>query len=912
MKLIKCKIENTRRHKLVNIDFDPKITLIHGPNESGKSTIVEAMHRVLFLKSNSTGLISEKLRSKFHIGNPLVEIEFDAQGQIWNLSKRFSGQSGTTRIYGNTTKEYNGAAAEDLLAELLKVNEIVGSRKANNLLPKRWSHLWIFQGLSSRNILELGTEYYNLEGLVNVLEKKSEKLVQSAADQKIIRNLEILIDDNYTSRGIKRNSELWTYQQKFLKSEQFLTETKEAIKSLEESNSELDSIEKQILDIKSQIQPLLTNKLDELQSKKFESAKNNEQIKTLTNKIELCIKGLKEKRKFHSRLNSLKEQKKAKSKELEENERSLNHLELDLADINKKIKLNSNNKDNNQTKLDELENKGIKLKEILELLKLIYDKDKLNKLESQEKALTSKCQGLVQEEKYVKDLKEEEVELLYDIKRELKSLEGKIKSSSIQIYLERSRNKVSINGSIFKEGEIYDFIERAEILIDDDTKLFVHNKNCIDLNEINNLKHNLTTKYNRILHKYNVSDIFQLQEIYKRKLVVSTELKMLKEKISMIKESKLEIETNNTDLKNTTLDILNKEIKLKEETLSNFIQEFSNEGKLYPEQIPKIELCLESYREIFKTLRNKIETLQLENSKFENLRENMQRRISELISEVKVNSSEQKYIHEEKENLIHNFGSEESVSTQINEIKAKIVALSKQKKSLQSAMNVYDSNLISTEINKIKLEIERTNNKLQELSISQGILKERSFTISERDPYSELEQAIQNLEQSKTEYNNMTNLLKARIELLKLFKEAQLDYSNKYSKPISQAITNYLKPIVNNNDQNCYFDFDQSNGFTNLGLKQNSSLINFNDLSIGMKEQLNAAILLSMADVHKQDYDNSLPIIFDDAFTNTDPGRINSVLQMILKAADSGLQLIILSCNPDPYQAIANKIIKLE
>ena len=55
MRLINCQVQNVRIHSNLFIDFSPQITLIGGANETGKSSLIEALHRALFLKATATG-----------------------------------------------------------------------------------------------------------------------------------------------------------------------------------------------------------------------------------------------------------------------------------------------------------------------------------------------------------------------------------------------------------------------------------------------------------------------------------------------------------------------------------------------------------------------------------------------------------------------------------------------------------------------------------------------------------------------------------------------------------------------------------------------------------------------------------------------------------------------------------------
>ena len=100
-------------------------------------------------------------------------------------------------------------------------------------------------------------------------------------------------------------------------------------------------------------------------------------------------------------------------------------------------------------------------------------------------------------------------------------------------------------------------------------------------------------------------------------------------------------------------------------------------------------------------------------------------------------------------------------------------------------------------------------------------------------------------------------------------------------------------------------DFDPQRGFVDLRLQQGSQSYGFAQLSGGMREQLSAALRLALAEVLKPAYDNCLPIIFDDAFTATDATRLAGVHQMVRYGTHQGLQVILLSCNPQDYQPLS-------
>jgi uncharacterized protein YhaN len=78
-----------------------------------------------------------------------------------------------------------------------------------------------------------------------------------------------------------------------------------------------------------------------------------------------------------------------------------------------------------------------------------------------------------------------------------------------------------------------------------------------------------------------------------------------------------------------------------------------------------------------------------------------------------------------------------------------------------------------------------------------------------------------------------------------------------------------------------------------------------------MREQLGTALRLSMADVLKAGHDGCLPLVFDDAFTNADPLRLARLQQMLALAVARGLQVIVLTCDPQAYAGLEGTTVNL-
>ena len=150
----------------------------------------------------------------------------------------------------------------------------------------------------------------------------------------------------------------------------------------------------------------------------------------------------------------------------------------------------------------------------------------------------------------------------------------------------------------------------------------------------------------------------------------------------------------------------------------------------------------------------------------------------------------------------------------------------------------------------------------------------------------------------------------ARVTISAASRSAQPDLSSRYSEPLAQSISSFLRPLIPDGPV-AQLSYDQSKGFGGLQLRRGGEFYDFHQLSGGMKEQLAAALRLSMADVLKGSHEGCLPLVFDDAFTNSDPERVQIVKQMLGTAVDRGLQVILLTCDPGAYGNWADRTICL-
>ena len=123
--------------------------------------------------------------------------------------------------------------------------------------------------------------------------------------------------------------------------------------------------------------------------------------------------------------------------------------------------------------------------------------------------------------------------------------------------------------------------------------------------------------------------------------------------------------------------------------------------------------------------------------------------------------------------------------------------------------------------------------------------------------------------------------------------------------PLASRVADYLRTILG---PDTAVDIGYSGGeFGQLSVARSgfgNVRWDFSSLSGGTREQVGAAFRLAMAEILAEGYDGALPVIFDDAFTNSDPRRQGRLQRLLDLAADRGLQVIVFSCTPEAYAGL--------
>ncbi len=147
MKLLSLRVHNYRIHQTAYVEFDGSRTVIGGDNETGKSTLVEAAHNALFLRSRVTGSLARSLHSELHPGHPTVELRFESGGRAFTITKQFTGTtSASTTLQEAGGRTLHGEEAEARIHDICRAEEVSGGKGLESRLRAQWAHIFAWQG----------------------------------------------------------------------------------------------------------------------------------------------------------------------------------------------------------------------------------------------------------------------------------------------------------------------------------------------------------------------------------------------------------------------------------------------------------------------------------------------------------------------------------------------------------------------------------------------------------------------------------------------------------------------------------------------------------------------------------------------------------------------------------------------
>ena len=896
MHILSITARNYRIHMEVTVELDRSRTLIGGPNESGKSTLVEAAHRALFLKSKLTGEAQKSVVSTLHGGYPEVEVRFQTRGETYQITKHFSGANGTSLLTQEGGMTLQGDEAESRLAELLGVEPVSGGRGIVDRSRQLWSHLWIWQGEGGIDPTAYATEQ-KASLLHRLKEEGGAAAIESRLDSEVANRFVELDKSNYTLAGKpKADSELTVATQANESAQAELDRAEEAVNRLQRAITSFAGAERTITENKSSLETFaeqlgkvltgleeakeLQQKLEIKQLEVEQARKERDALKETDNEIQALSKDI-------VALSSKLAPQEAESKRLEENEG----------------KLKRKQKETSKGFL-ELEGKLRSTRNRVELAKAwsyCYEQEtKHRKLTSTASAVSKIRKNLGKLESALAKLPSIDADQLKQLQSqaaELAEADAALKAMAAGIKIVVSDVSIRIEGEELAANESRIIEEDTELEIGEVAKLEISPGGGTSLIEARAKVEEFRGLIGETLDAFGVETMDEAVAFVDKRVRLEADIEKAKAELAA-----KDADTIGQDLAESTnaLEAARAEIERRKSKVKEFTAPKGGKtAKSETDRLEKELIDLEIQEGELRAERDAA-GLALEQA----AKELTEHRQSLDSATNELNRLKAKY--EAREDSA---GKESVRKEKLSKLSKALAKAEKEKGKTEKALKKLQPNILAGDKERFERAIAEARNNLNQAEQDRAVARNILTSDGDLDPEETVAFARARAEFAEQRFIDVERKAKAIRLLMELFTGEQRALSHQFTQPLAEKITGYLQQLFGT-DVTAHVDLTDGM-FEKLVLSRPSGTFEFDSLSGGAREQVAAAFRLAMAEILAEDYDGSLPIVFDDAFTNSDPQRIHTLQRMLDHAARQGLQVILLTCDPSGYGSLGAKTVAL-
>jgi len=877
MKIHSIKLTNYRIHREFEAAFDPSLTLVGGPNESGKSTLADAAYNALFMRAKKGGSDRENIISR-HGGNPEVELSFECSGQTYSLRKNFRGQQGTVVLSEHGGETWNADAAEDKLLELCGIGaEETGGRA----IPKQWEHLWARQGEAGRDPSAFATE--KKEALLARLQGSGAAAIfQSPLDSQVAEQVARELAEIQTARGPKAGSELDNAARTSIAANQVRQSAEAACVLLEQAAADFDQSTQELVDadrnlagLQSELSDVrqklvrageLRSLLDRqraeaaLKTGEFQNlAAGDQSIKNLSSLIDSEAKAL-----------TPREASLARATEADATARTA-YAEAEKA--NADASLHSRNA---RTRHD--------------LAALCVRRFEQVDLVSRLTGRVSQAQTLRGQLANLPAVTSDQVAKLRKLDREREKLASALATISTRIEIIASDLPVLADGKPLESGHSLEFSNDTEIVIGSGVRIRITPGGGTSLAETRLKLAGAEAAFQGELATLGVSSLAEAEATKARRDEILVRLEGTEAIDQELADAQSQFATTE------------EEIRRRLEACADFALAADATAAAAEQMTCQVNNDAASVSEAAATRRLK--------SCFKEL-ESATKAVTSLREELQKGQNTLEGLRGQLITLISSNGEEAARTARLAELASAKRLADTELAATQESFNALQPQVLESDETRLGRAITGIQTTKIEAGERLAVAKNNLRREGTNDPRADLARAAASERSANDRLATAKRHAGAIALLNSLFSDEQQSLTDQLTKPLADKVSGYLQCLFGPSAEARVTMKDGA--FEALTLSRpGSGTFSFPELSGGAQEQAAIAFRLAMAEILAQEHDGCLPVFLDDAFTNSDPVRVALLQRMLDLAASRGLQIIVLSCSPNDYASLGAKTVMLQ
>ena len=869
------------------------LAILGAPNESGKSTLVEAIHTCLFVAYRTGGeAFLSRIRPKPATGEPTeVIVEFEATGGKYRLRKLFKG--GKNSVADLTLPGGNTLSGDDAEKRLGELTGHTPGNAANR--EKAWAHLWVWQGVAGDDPLGESLPKDRLEQ--RLAREGACGVLRSENDSRVKTRVEALWGETFTANNrVRANSDLQ-------KAEVAMEEAKrrhsaavaelerleadiaakvDAQRRIEEANQGLLRVEPEWDKAQQQAETLITLK------GQHEDAKR--QLEAASQSLAMLVRADQEIVEKQNRAATLRRamepaagEVQALLEQVRAAEARQSGLQEETSQATRAEVMARRQRELAQACADLLEHE----KNLTRLEGLQADADKLRaevaELESQLAALPP--------------VDDKALTRLNVLEKESLLAEASLKGMALELELIRSDLPVLLNGTPVERGAVSQITTGVELTIGEGVVIRLSPGGAETLAQTMRKVESTRAALAEALGRCQVESMAIAARSRDQRLELEARLggamRQLKAMgVERLGEDLLEARRLKTvrQGERERLAALAGECTIPgSDGIVTWLQA-SKDGEREA-QAASLQINTE-----FQGLARRVTQLREQWGKAKESLDNNQAALADLEGGLSL--------------LLTEHGDDEQRRVFLGEAKARELGMQAIEQTIRDQIDGLNPEELQATITRLKRSREQLTTQLAEATHQRATLDGKLSVFPSDDPRAEVLSLDQRLRVLEADHR-AKKVRGQGIQLLRdEFHRAANEVGQEVLRPLMERVNRLARIVFGQGAELRVATTGESLGGLAL-YRPERGLHSFGDLSAGTREQVAGIFRLALAGLLSGDHDGCLPIVLDDSFVNADPGRLERMHAMLDAAASDGLQVILITCDPTAHAMLGARPIDL-
>jgi energy-coupling factor transporter ATP-binding protein EcfA2 len=898
MRLVSATVRNYRILRELSVQFDARRTVIGGPNESGKSTLVEAIHRALFFRYKSTAGL-EAIRPRHQSGFPEVIVEFDTAGVRYTLRKLFRGAQGSvaTLTVDSEGLQLDGDKAEERLRGILAVDDVNPGQ-----FREQWSHLWVWQGKASDDPTSpatIGSAAVDLQRRLGAM--TGENILQTDRDERVLCRIVGEHTMTFTNTGrLKTTSELGLAEAALNGAKQHVAQ----------ANAQLQAVSEAVAVVLRETEGIAVSRatMREAETALAAAREKIARIDRLEEALGLQRTAAASAAADYAKLADA-------NTRIDVLQAEIKRLRLEIAPAEQRLaaavadetRLQGDVPVSNEAVKAALhaQQEGMEEGALLEKLALSFTLRAERVVHEATAAriaeLNEQIAVLDDKLRHLPPVDARSVDELDTLDRALQTQRSAMRAVATRLEVVRTAGTVAIDGRPIGVGGTETLTDPADVAIDATTVIRVTPGGGQSLADLRLEISNLQTDFNSMLSRLGVDDVPAARRFLGQRAEAESARREHQSEITAIGGS----------------DVV--------ERLAGVGKEIADvdaeiDRRMPPDRWrPESEAALLAARTEYEARRRMATALVEETTSTDaRLRTSLAEATAhrrELETAIKAQRSEIEGLEGRRQELEETHGTDRAGELERRALRKQQTADSVTES--QQALAALQPAVVRTDATRFQRALEALEREIAEAGKRQAEARGRLQQAGTVDLHETKAAADSRLELASRRHEEISRRARAVQLLREMFERRRQEVADRYAEPLRAKVAEYVDALYGPGSRIAVTI--EGGSLKQLQVARptvGGTTFDFGELSGGTREQVATACRLAMAEIlvsgtDTPETDRCLPIVLDDAFTNSDPERIRAVQRVLDLGASRGLQIIVLSCKPSEYGLLGAQTVVL-